>query len=300
MAYLGKVFLSIDSFSFLGINIILAWSLYILMLTGQSSIGHAAFFATGAYLAGLSTATWGLPFSIAVVIGTIGGGVVGFLFGLPCLRMRGMWLVMATVGLCEIVNVVLKNTDYVGGPNGFMVSFQAPMPTIWMVVVLCAVFTWLTARSRFALACRSVAQDSISAEHLGIDLTPIKLNAFIISGAMAALAGGLYAHYIAYLFPDAFSIHLSLCILMWVILGGQQSFWGPVAGVVVFTYFSEFFEFAEKYRELPFFFLVLVIVLWRPQGLIDKVVMVTVTRWLRTVWLRTFKLKLFLQKVRLP
>lgn len=294
MEYLAKVFLSIDSFSFLGIYIILAWSLYILMLTGQGSLGHSAFFAIGAYLAGLSTATWGLPFFVAVIIGTIGGAIVGFLFGLPCLRMRGIWLVMATVGLCEIVNVVLKNTGYVGGCNGFLVSFQAPMPTIWIFVVLCGMFTWLMARSRFALACRSVAQDPISAEHLGIDLTPVKLTAFTISGGMAALAGGLYAHYIAYLIPDAFSVHLSLLVFMWLILGGRQSFWGPVVGVAVFTYLSELFEFAEKYREIPFFSLVLVIVLWRPQGLIDKGMVAKATGRLNSVYLRFRKLKLYL------
>lgn len=293
MEYLGKVFLSVDTFAFTGIYIILAWALYILILTGQSSIGQGAFFAIGAYLAGLSTSTWGLPFFIALINGAVSAGIIGFLFGLPCLRMRGIWLVMATAGLCELVNVILKNTDYVGGPNGLSVSFQAPMSTIWIVVILCGLFTLLLERSRFALACSSIAQDITSAEHLGINSTPVKLTAFTISGAMSGLAGGLYAHYIAYLFPDAFSIHFSLCILVWVILGGKQSFWGPIVGTVLYIYLSEFFEFAGKFREFPFFFIVLVAVHWKPQGLVDKALLSTVTHWLRIFWMRTLKLKLF-------
>jgi branched-chain amino acid transport system permease protein len=295
--YLLKVFGSVDSFAFLGIYIILGWSLYILMLSGQASLGHAAFYAIGAYVSGLATATWGLPLFLAVIIGTVAGAAVGFLFGLPCLRMRGIWLIMATAGLCEIVNVAIKSIDYIGASYGFSVGFQAPMPIIWLVVMLCGIFTWLLVNSRFALACRAVAQDPTSAEHLGIDLTPVKLTAFTISGGMAALAGGLYAHYIAYLYPDAFTVHSSVIMLMWVVLGGHQSYWGPVFGVFVYTYLLEFFEFAQKFREFPFSFLVLLIVLWRPQGLIDKMLIVKINRQLRACWQRVFKMGTILGKV---
>jgi len=268
-----------------GIFIILAQGLNILFgYAGQISIGHAAFYAIGAYASALLAARLSFPFWASSLLALLFTGLVGFLLGLTCLRLRGEYLAITTVAFGEIVQVILTQWEEVsGGPEGFLNipkahigSFLFDTPVrFYYLTLLITLLSLVLARNltsfKLGRSFRSVRDDPLAANILGVDTTRVKLIAFVLSAAYSGLAGSLYAHYSRALLPDYFSLSLSVLIFMMVMLGGMGSLYGPVIGAILLTVSFELLRVFQIYQMVIFGVLVLLITIFAPEGLVGIV-----------------------------
>ncbi len=283
-----------------GINVILAVSLNLVNgLTGQFSIGHAGFMAVGGYSAAMLTmkvlpplaaalAAAGLPEPIAegivLLVALLAGGalaaVAGWAVGLPSLRLRGDYLAIVTLGFGEIIRVVITNIDAVGGARGLSgvpryTTFFWVM--LWVVIVVTLSYNLL--KSSHGRAMLAVREDEVAAEALGIDTTRTKVIAFVLSAFFAGVAGGLFAHFDAYLNPSSFTFLRSIEIVTMVVLGGMGSVSGAILAAIFLTGLPELLRPVKEYRLVIYAFLLIVLMITRPQGILG-------TRELRMPWAR--------------
>jgi|LFRM01.1.fsa_nt_gb branched-chain amino acid transport system permease protein len=251
------------------INIILAVSLNLINgFTGQFSLGHAGFMAVGAYVSGLLTIHLNWPFPIVLLIAALVSAVLGFVIGLPTLRLRGDYLAIATLGFGEIVRVVLLNLDITGGPRGLggifpkTTFFSAEIVAVLTILVLANIV-----RSSHGRAFVAVREDEIAAEAMGVDTTMYKVLAFSIGAAFAGVAGGLFAHHQMFIDPRSFTFQRSIEILVMVVLGGLGSITGSIIAAVVLTILPEALRGMAEYRMIVYALLLIGLMLVRPQGL---------------------------------
>lgn len=265
-----------------GIFIILAQGLNILFgYAGQISIGHAAFYAIGAYASALLAGKLSFPFWAAALSAMFLTGLVGFILGLTCLKLRGEYLAITTVAFGEIVQVIFTQWEELsGGPEGFLsiphahigsFLFNTPVRFYYLTLFTALVVLVLTRNltsSKLGRSFRSVRDDPLAANILGVDTTRYKLIAFVLSAVYAALAGSLYAHFTRALLPDYFNLSLSVLIFMMVMLGGMGSLYGPVVGVVLLTVSFELLRAFQSYQMVIYGVVVLLITIFAPEGLV--------------------------------
>jgi branched-chain amino acid transport system permease protein len=271
-----------------GFRILLGLSAYVVILTGQISMAQAGFYAIGAYTAGAATSMWGWPIAPAIVLGALVGGLFGFLVGFPALRVRGLFLVIATLAFTEIVRMVFLNLQYtirVGdrniGPSGaegfrgITYYFEHGWSSLqivtftWAFVVLVLVGLWLTDRSRAGAVLRAVGEDELAASSVGINLTAVKVAAMTAGGLIAGLAGALYAHYATYVSQEDFGVLLATFAIAYALIGGTGSVLGPIAGVLFFSLLIDGLRFLGDWRNLLFGVLIVLMMNVRPHGIID-------------------------------
>jgi branched-chain amino acid transport system permease protein len=237
---------------FTGVNIMAAYSFYAPFKTGQVSLGQAGFMAIGAYTAAIMTQKFGVPFAAALLAAGVVAGVIGVLVGFPALRIKGIYLLLLTLGFAEIIQVISLSWDFAGGAQGFR---QIPfVPSILeyvvcLIVVLVVFFARLE-RSSLGRAMDAVHQDETAAEVMGLDVVRIKLLAFGLGAAIAGLAGALYAHHATYIDSNTFNIMVAVEILMFVIVGGSSTYWGPLLGAAFLTLLPEFLRTLRDWLEL--------------------------------------------------
>lgn len=239
---------------FSGINIILAVSLNLVNgFTGQFSLGHAGFMAVGGYTSAFLTSVmmkngWMVENSVAqqfifgwnLLLGGALACVLGWVVGLPSLRLRGDYLAIVTLGFGEIIRVFILNIDALGGARGF--SGIPRLATFWWVAGAC----WLTLfvivrliKSGHGRALLAVREDELAAEAMGVNTTVAKVKAFMVGAFFAGLAGGLYGHYLTVLGPASFDFNKSFEIMIMVVLGGMGSISGSVVAAVLLTFLRE-------------------------------------------------------------
>jgi branched-chain amino acid transport system permease protein len=237
---------------FAGINVIAAYSFFLPFKTGQVSLGQAGFMAIGAYASAIITQKFGLPFGIALVFGGMVAGIVGIAVGFPALRIRGIYLLLLTLGFAEIVSVIALSWDYVGGAQGFRnISFNPyTLDYVIAIIVVLLLFCARLENSSLGRAMDSIHQDESAAEVMGIDVVRIKLLAFGLGAAIAGIAGALYAHHATYMDSTTFNIMLGVEILVFVVVGGGSTFWGPLVGAVVLNAIPEFLRALREWLEL--------------------------------------------------
>ncbi|MCC6779268.1 MAG: branched-chain amino acid ABC transporter permease [Hyphomicrobiales bacterium] len=237
---------------FAGINIIAAYSFYLPYKTGQVSLGQAGFMAIGAYAAAILTQKFGVPFAAALILGAVVAGVVGIVVGFPALRIKGIYLLLLTLGFSEIVSVIALSWDYVGGAQGFRnIGFNRyTLEYVVVVVPILLLFFARLERSSLGRAMDSIHQDETAAEVMGIDVVRMKLLAFGLGAAIAGIAGGLYAHHATYMDSTTFNIMLSVEILVFVVVGGGSTFWGPALGAIVLNAVPEILRALRDWLEL--------------------------------------------------
>jgi branched-chain amino acid transport system permease protein len=253
---------------FLGINVLLAISLYVPLSAGLISLGQGGFMAIGAYLSAAMTKA-GIPFILALSAGGFVAAFVGLVVGIPALRIRGIYLMILTLGFGEIVKVFFLNFDPTGGASGLG---GIPPLTDWRwVLIICLLafgIVWRLRFSRLGRAMIAVHQDDVAAEAMGISLVHVKLTAFFIGAFLAGIAGGLYAHEALFIDPTQFGFSRSALIFLYVVLGGPANPLGPVLGTAVITLLPEFLRFAQDWRMTIFGTLLVIFAIWRPDGLI--------------------------------
>ncbi|WP_332649104.1 branched-chain amino acid ABC transporter permease [Lysinibacillus sp. 54212] len=250
------------------INIMLAVSLHLIIgVTGQFSIGHAGFLAVGAYVSGICTMKFELPFVTAIIIGAVVAALVGLLVGIPTLRLKGDYLAIATLGFAEIIRIFFLNMDYVGGASGMQVTHQST----WTYAFLCVVITILVianfTKSRHGRACISIREDEIAADAMGINTTYYKVAAFVIGSLFAGVAGAIYAHNFYILLPTTFNFLKSFDILIFVVLGGLGSLSGSVIAAIFLTLVSNYLQEFSETRMIIYSLVLILVMLYRPKGL---------------------------------
>jgi branched-chain amino acid transport system permease protein len=254
------------------INVIIAFGLYWTLQTGQVSVGHGALMGIGAYISGLLTVKLGWPFAPSVALGSIAAGVIGIGVGAVALRFSGLYLAMATLGFGEIVRVFFLNNELFGAAEGMggMVGTTTTLVTVSVLVLLA--MSWFVHGSRLGLALRAIRLDEEAAKLTGLPTTLLKVQAFAFGALIAGFGGALYAHYMFFIDPEQIGFGRSILILMMVVLGGTGSAWGPVVGAAVFTLLPEGLRYIhlENWRMLVFSIVIVVLMLVRPQGILDE------------------------------
>lgn len=254
-----------------GINIIMALSFYLPFMTGQISLGQAGFMSIGAYASAVCTVKFGIPYVPAVLIGGICSGVVGFVLGLPALRIKGIYLLLLTLGFGEIVRVVFINIDYIGAAAGFPgIPYQEHtlLYAYGMILILILFFSRLR-KSRMGRACQAVGSDEDAAEVLGVNITAVKLTAFSSGAFIAGVGGGIFAHYQEYIEPLMFDVMHAVELIVFTIFGGIQIFWGPIFGAFVLTLVPEFLRVIQEWRMELYGAVLILMMIVRPQGIIS-------------------------------
>ena len=237
---------------FAGIHVIAAYSFYAPFKTGQVSLGQAGFMAVGAYASAILTQKFGMPFAMGLVFGGVVAGVIGVAVGFPALRIKGIYLLLLTLGFAEIMSVIALSWDYIGGAQGFGgIPFNAYTLeyVVAIVVILMLMFARIE-RSSLGRAMDSIHQDETAAEVMGIDVVRIKLLAFGLGAVIAGLAGALYAHQATYMDSTTFNIMLGVEILMFVVVGGGSTYWGPLVGAAALNAIPEFLRALREWLEL--------------------------------------------------
>jgi len=259
-----------------GIAIVLALGLNVIVgLTGQLSLGHAAFMSIGAFASAMITIKTGLPFSLNLVLTGAVTALVAAIIGFPILRLTGDYLAICTLGFAEIVKVFFLNFEPTNKALGLTVPLaktMIPMPIyVFLVAILSIVLVTFVQTSRFGRALKAIREDEIAAEAMGINLTRYKIQAFALGSFMAGVGGGLYAHFLSYINPSDFGFLKSVDILSMVVLGGLGSVPGTVIGSSVLASAPEFLRFMSQYRMLVYGALLVFLMVFRPNGLLGGV-----------------------------
>ena len=258
---------------FAGLNIILAASLNLINgYTGQFSLGHAGFMAVGAYVGVVLTTNFQMPFPVALLAGGVSAGLLGALIGLPTLRLRGDYLAIATLGLGEIVRIVIINVPYVGGAAGFK-GIQHLTNFTWVFFIMLAALFIIKnfVNSRHGRACLAIRENEIAAESMGIYTTKYKVLAFTIGAFFAGVAGTPFGHNMYILSPASFTFMQSFNILIMVVMGGLGSMTGSIAGALVVTFLSAALASFPNARMIIYALGLILLMFYRPQGLFGYV-----------------------------
>lgn len=259
-----------------GINAIMALSVNIICgITGQLSLGQAGFMAIGAYSTILLSLDCGLPLPVSIIVSGFITAIFGFLIGFPTLKLEGDYLAIVTLGFGEIIRVVLVNLKkWTGGPNGKQFPTILTLnPTIAYVViigslVLIIVLLQNFIRSSYGRAILAVREDEIAANSSGISVFKYKMVGFVIASFVAGIGGALYAPFIGFVKPEQASFTKSIDYLIFVVLGGMGSTTGAVLASFVLTYLQEFLRFLQNFRLLIYPVILIIVMLFRPQGLL--------------------------------
>lgn len=274
-----------------GINIILAVSLNLINgVTGQFSIGHAGFYAVGAYMsaslvyfsqASIRGALGFLPrlgqdavlLLLGIAAAALAAGVAGLAVGIPSLRLRGDYLAIVTLGFGEIIRVLILNIDAIGGARGFSgIPVLSDFFFFWVFLfALIAVATIHNlVNSSYGRAFISIRDDEIAAEAMGVDTTRFKVLSFVISSIFAGIGGSLFGHYNAYLNPNSFTFVTSFYLIIMIVMGGLGSIGGSILGAILVTVILEVFRSLGELRLVGFSILLVLVMIYRPQGLMGS------------------------------
>jgi branched-chain amino acid transport system permease protein len=256
---------------FLGINIVLALSLALPVSAGLLSLGQGGFMALGAYVSAMLTVWWRVPFPAALAAGGLAAALAGLAVGFPALRIKGVYLLILTMGFGEIVRIFFLNFEPTGAASGFGgIRQSTTLGGVAATVIVLLLFFVQVRRSRIGRAAEALREDELAAEVMGIDVTRLKLAAFSLGALIAGLGGALYAHYALFIDSAQFGFHRSAEIFVIVLLGGMGSFWGAVAGAVAVTLLPEALRVIQEWRMTFFGTLLVAMMIWRPWGLIGR------------------------------
>ena len=268
----------------LGLNLFIGYA-------GQISLGHAAFFAIGAYGSAIGTTTLAGPaWPVMIAIG-LTTALIALAVGFPALKLSGHYLAMATLGFNIVVYTILVQWDTVtGGPSGFSgIPYLAIGPLVfdneiklhylvWTFAMLALLLCLNLVRSGVGRGLAALAEDETAAAALGVDTRRAKVKVFILSAVLASLAGSLFAHGYAFVSTDSFNIFVSVDFMIMVVVGGMGSIWGTLFGTALITLLPEWIESLESYKDIIHGLILVLILLFLPQGLVTGIAHVLRTR----------------------
>ena len=270
--------IAIYALAVLGLNLFVGYA-------GQISLGHAAFFAIGAYGSGIGTATFGLPAWPVMAAAALAAALIALAVGLPALKLSGHYLAMATLGFNIVVYTLLVQWDAVtGGPSGFSgipwlsigpFTFDSEARfhyLAWSFTMLALLLCLNLVRSGVGRGLAALAGDETAAAALGVDVRRAKVKVFVLSAVLTSLAGSLFAHCYTFVSPDSFGIFVSVDFMIMVVVGGMGSIWGTLFGTAVITLLPEWIENLEAFKDIAYGLILVLILLFLAQGLVTGLV----------------------------
>lgn len=254
-----------------GINMIAVLGLSVFTgFTGLFSLGHAAFIAVGAYASAILTYYYYVPFALALLTGCVAAALVSLVIGIPTLqaKLRSDYFAIAILGFGEALRVILENLGITNGARGLpgIDSFTTPL-TVLACLAVSVVLVANFLRSKWGAACIAIREDPVAAEMAGVRLFQTRLLSLVVSATFCGLSGGLMAHYLSFIQPVMFTLTQSTQLLAAVIAGGMGSISGPLIASFVFIALPEVLRVAQMWRLVAYGFLLVLIMVYRPQGL---------------------------------
>jgi branched-chain amino acid transport system permease protein len=241
--------------------------------TGQMNFGHALFFGVAAYTSALININVGLPPPLTIPLGALAAVLAGLIIGVPCLRLRGPYLALATLAFPLILDGVVRAIPSITGGE-FGLSGIAPLSSsrivnyyIAVVLMLALGFImWKISDSKTGIIFHAIREDEVTARASGINTTKYKLLAFCLSGLFAGIAGGLYVHFVKIAGPSTLELLLSFQAIIWAVFGGIATIYGPIAGVFILYPLTELLRVTSEIKMLVFASIVLLVLLFMPEG----------------------------------
>jgi branched-chain amino acid transport system permease protein len=270
------------------INVLLVMSYRLMTLTGEWSLVHVVIMGVGAYASALLSKNVGLPVPLAMLLGASVAGAVAALLSFPLFRMKGFYFLIGSFAAGEVIRLIWKRfNDPFGGPKGlklipplpnidlgFMtVDFFDPTTYYYLCLIVVAaslLVLYRIERSRIGLTFHAIHWQDKLAESVGVSTFRYRMLAFVMASFFAGLSGALYAHYIGTVSPNRFEVEYMVYVLIWTIVGGTATFYGPILGVVVLTVINEVVLRglgADEWRPMIYGAILIASVLFLPQGL---------------------------------
>jgi len=242
--------------------------------TGQMNFGHALFFGVAAYTSALLNLRLGIPPWLTIPLGALMAVMAGLVVGIPCLRLRGPYLALATLAFPIILmGIIFTIPDITGGElgvSGIKPLASSRIASYYICVILMlglGLIMWKIGDSKIGIIFHAIREDEVAVRASGINTTRYKLLAFSLSGFFAGIAGGLYTHFIRIAGPSTLEVSLSFQAIIWAIFGGVVTIYGPIAGVFILYPLMEFLRILPEIRTLLFGLTVVIILLFMPEGL---------------------------------
>jgi branched-chain amino acid transport system permease protein len=268
---------------FAGIYCLITIGLSLLLgYAGQISLGHAAFYGIGAYISAILTAQFNLNPWICMIIAMAAAAVVALAVGAPSLKLRGHYLAMATLAFGIIVYIIFnEEAEWTGGPDGMigipglsvfgyeLDSVEKYYYLVWSLVFCAFIFTANVIQSPTGRALRAIHASEAAASAVGVNVSRYKIIVFVYSAVLASVAGSLYAHYLNFVNPSSFDLFFAIKLLIMIALGGMHDIWGAILGAFLITFLSyEWLHFFEEYEVIVYGFILLIVTIFLPGGLV--------------------------------
>ena len=275
----------LDILIFLEINILVVASYRLMTITGEWSLAHVVLMGVGAYASALLAKRLGLPFWVSMPAAAFVAGVLAYVLSFPLFRMKGFYFLIGSFAAGEAIRLVwIRFQDPFGGPKGVTlipppeidlpglgtIDLGQPVRFYFLALAVVGLCLWVMhriERSRIGLTLHAIHWRDILAESVGVDTRRYRTLAFIAASFFVAVAGSLLAHYVGGARPSQFALHNMLYVLVWVIVGGTRTPFGPIVGVTLLTVVDEFIREFEQYRPLIYGVILIVTVRFLPTGL---------------------------------
>lgn len=252
------------------INLIFAYGIFVTAAAGQINLGGAGFQAIGAYGTAWLSAEAGLPIWFSIPSAMLITAMIGFLISFPVLRTRGVYMVLATFAFGEVVAGYLLRSSIFGGAIGMVVPSHIELWALIAAAIAVTLLTFYLMATRLGLAMRSINDDEEAAIVMGVNVRAVQVAAFTIGGAFCGLSGALYAHNFAFVEAQYFNSLLSIYVLLFVLIGGAQTAWGPLVGSLFFTLLPELLRIGGSSRYVVFGVAIVLMMMLRPEGIVTR------------------------------
>jgi len=258
----------------IGINAILAIAIFVTFYSGQLTLANAAFMAIGAYTTVLMSLYLPTPLPVNMLAGALLAGLISVVVGLPVLRLRGVFLAIATIGFVEALRLgVILNVPITGEGQGLHNPSADPLGGIVPILIslpILAYLVWRLTRSRLGQAWSAIREDELAASSNGINVPLYKMIAFVISAVLAGYAGALETHINFFVDPTEYGITRTIQILTFAVVGGVTNVFGPIVGAVFLTALPEIVRQFAAYRDVVNGIILILVIIFRPQGIVGR------------------------------
>ena len=258
----------------IGINAILAIAIFVTFYSGQLTLANAGFMAIGAYTTVIMSLYLPTPLPLNMLVGALLAGLVSVLVGLPVLRLRGVFLAIATIGFVEALRLgVILNLPITGEGQGLHNPTADPLGGIVPILIslpILAYLVWRLTKSRLGQAWSAIREDELAASSNGINVPLYKMIAFIISAVLAGYAGALETHINFFVDPTEYGIGRTIQILTFAVVGGTTNVFGPIVGAVFLTSLPEIVRQFAAYRDVVNGVILILVIIFRPQGIVGR------------------------------
>ncbi|TMD22352.1 MAG: branched-chain amino acid ABC transporter permease [Chloroflexi bacterium] len=258
----------------IGINAILAIAIFVTFYSGQLTLANAGFMAIGAYTTVILSLYLPTPLPVNMLIGVLLAGLVGVIVGLPVLRLRGVFLAIATIGFVEALRLgVILNVPITGEGQGLKNPTADPLGGIVPILIslpILAYLAWRLTRTRLGQAWAAIREDELAASSNGINVPLYKMIAFVIGAVIAGYAGALETHINFFVDPGEYGVARTIQILTFAVVGGTTNVFGPIVGAVFLTALPEIVRQFAAYRDVVNGIILILVIIFRPQGIVGR------------------------------